>query len=221
MGKFIDLTGQKFNRLTVIKRLGSQCKSYQWLCLCDCGKYTKVLTHALKNGSTKSCGCLKREKTIERNLKHNLSNTRLHKIWLGIKKRCTNKNCNAYKKYGGRGITICDNWKNDFMAFYNWSISNGYNEYLSIDRIDVNGNYEPSNCRWATIEQQANNKRTNRNITYNGTTKTLSEWAKMYNINYKLLHSRLKKGWSIKNALELKPFSHSESGKMAFNKQTF
>lgn len=219
MGKFIDLTGKRFGKLTVISR----CKDYtspkgktyvQWLCQCDCGNKTKVTTSNLK-GHTKSCGCLNRENTIKRNLTHNLSKIRVYHIWQEIKKRCINKNCKCFERYGGRGITVYQEWLDDFMNFYNWAMDNGYSDDLTIDRIDVNGNYEPNNCRWVDNIVQANNKRNNRYITYNNETHTIAEWAKIYNINYKLLFSRLKKGWDIEKALTTKKLSYSECGKMA------
>lgn len=131
-----------------------------------------------------------------------------------MKKRCYNLKYKRYNDYGGRGIKICNEWLNDFKVFYDWAMQNGYKDNLTIDRIDVNGNYEPSNCRWANIKTQANNKRNNRIIEYKGEFHTMSEWANIYNINYKLLHSRLKKGWNIEKALFTKKFTCSESGKL-------
>lgn len=133
-------------------------KTY-WNCKCKCGKETIVYSDKLKTGHTKSCGCLKRQKTIERNYRHGLYGTRLYSIWHDMNTRCYYEKTKCYKYYGGRGITICDEWKNNFVNFYNWAINNGYKDNLSIDRIDVNGNYEPSNCRWATMQEQQLNKR--------------------------------------------------------------
>lgn len=222
MGKLKDLTNQKFGRLTVICR----CEDYispkgktcvRWLCECDCGNKIKVTTNGLKKG-TKSCGCLKKETTTKKNLTHNLSKTRVYHIWQDIKKRCNNINCQSFKRYGERGITICQEWLDDFKMFYNWAIENGYDDDLTIDRIDVNGNYEPSNCRWVNKIVQANNKRNNQYVIYNNEAHTIAEWAKIYNINYKLLFSRLKKGWDIEKALTMPKLSPSECGKMANNK---
>lgn len=219
MNKINDLTGKKIFKLTVISR----CDDYvspkgkrltRWLCKCDCGNEIKVTSVNLKKGHTKSCGCLKSIATIEKNKTHELSKTRVYHIWQDIKKRCYNKKSKCFKRYGGRGITMYKEWLENPKSFYDWSINNGYNENLSIDRINVNGNYEPSNCRWATLEEQANNKRTNRMIEYNGETHTMAEWAHLYNIKYKLLFSRLKKGWSIEKALLTKVYTHSEAGKM-------
>lgn len=136
------------------------------------------------------------------NYKHGLKHTRLYSIWNGIKIRCLNPNFIRYKDYGGRGITICDEWKNDFQAFYDWAMSNGYADNLTIDRIDNNGNYEPSNCRWVAMDVQANNSRHCRNIEFNGEVHSLSEWARITGIPRYTLNNRINQyGWSIEDAL--------------------
>ena len=133
---------------------------------------------------------------------HHKSNTPLYSVYKGIKRRCYNPNDINYKNYGARGIKVCDEWLNDFQTFYDWAISNGYNEDLSIDRVNVNGNYEPSNCRWVNKETQSNNKRNNRLITFNGETKTIAQWGKAIGIDKNILYERLNKlGWSIEDTL--------------------
>lgn len=188
MGKFEDLTGKTFNRLTVIKRAEVGKKEVYYLCKCTCGKEKIIRGKDLKYNKIKSCGCLNKEKTTERNTKHNLRHTRIYRIWLLMKNRCLNSKYYLFKNYGGRGITICNEWKNDFMSFYNWAMNNGYDEHLTIDRIDVNGNYEPFNCRWATKLQQQRNTTRLRKITYKNETHCISEWAEILGLEYNTLY---------------------------------
>lgn len=203
------MTGQRFGKLVVLKRaedyvLSSGRKLVQWLCLCDCGKEILVIGENLKKGNTTSCGCYKKDLMKQKQTKHGLSNTRISYIYSGMKDRCFNKNDKRYDNYGGRGITICNEWlgEDGFINFYNWAINNGYSENLTIDRIDTNGNYEPSNCRWETLEIQENNRTNNHMLTYNGETMTMAMWAKKMNMNYKTLATRiLVYKWSTEDAL--------------------
>lgn len=194
--KKLSLIGQTFGRLTVIGE-GHKNKqgSYKWLCKCICGKELEVLGSKLKNGHTKSCGCIVKEGIHKT---HDKTNTRIYRIYCAMKTRCYNKNVSSYKNYGGRGVKICDEWLNDFITFYNWSIENGYKDNLSIDRIDVNGNYEPNNCRWTDTYTQMNNTRKTKKYTYDGKSLTLKEWSRILNIPYTTLRSRvLEMKWDL------------------------
>lgn len=195
MAKLIDLTGNKYNKLTIVERRGSDKNGHPlWLCKCDCGNYKIYRGDKVKTGKIKSCGCLIGQH-------HGLCNTRLYKIFDGMKERCYNKNKSNYKYYGARGIQICDEWLTDFIKFYVWATENGYKENLTIDRIDPNGNYEPDNCRWVTKLEQANNKRNNVHITYNGKTQTISQWCNELGLKNRIVYDRKHKGWSDKECL--------------------
>lgn len=135
------------------------------------------------------------------NYKHGGKGTRLFSIWANMKSRCYNQNTTHYSRYGARGITVCEEWKDDFQAFYDWAISNGYEDHLTIDRIDNDGNYEPSNCRWATVNEQSTNRSTNHVVTINGISKCLMDWCVDCGVNYKTVKDRLKRGWTYEDAL--------------------
>ena len=208
MSKLIDLTGKRFGKLTVAKYLG---KSF-WLCKCDCGNEKIIYGNSLKRGLSDSCGCLKSKRLknklrIYKDLPYNKEQLRLHKIWEHMQSRCFDKSNNRHHIYGARGIKVCEKWLK-FENFYNWAINNGYQNNLTIDRIDNDCDYEPFNCRWVTYKEQSRNKRNNRLITYQNQTKCISEWEEITNLP---IYQRLNKlGWSIK-----KTFTTPKRGKNA------
>lgn len=154
MTKRVDLTGKRFGRMVALRYEGNR----KWLCRCDCGNEKVVFGLDLRQGKTQSCGCLQRERTSEANRRHYGKGTRLHNIWCGMKERCFNPNFERFHRYGGRGITVCDEWKTSFITFRDWALSNGYRDDLTLDRINNDGNYEPRNCRWATAKEQFKNQ---------------------------------------------------------------
>jgi hypothetical protein len=207
MTKRIDLVGQKFSRLTVISFDHTDKHGFAiWLCECECEKQTKSLVAgvSLRKGHTKSCGCLKEEISRIKSTKHGKSRSRLYNIYIDIYKRCCIPENKFYKDYGGRGIRICDEWsgENGLDNFYKWSMENGYTKELTIDRIDVNGNYEPKNCRWATRKEQQNNKRNTIYVTINGTTKAIADWAEESGIRRGIIYGRIKMGWKEDDLLK-------------------
>lgn len=218
-----DLIGKTFGRLTVESFAGYQGNNPKklrpyWNCICACGNPKTVNGDWLKNGAVKSCGCLNTERTLETHSKHGyatrklkgFAETRIYRIWDKMKQRCYNPNQNYYKDYGGRGIEVCDEWlgENGFENFLEWAVANGYDNSLSIDRINPNGNYEPSNCRWADNIQQANNKRNSHLITYKGETLTVAQMARKYYVPDGIFRCRLRCGWSIDDIISIPPTKH-------------
>lgn len=211
LGHIRDLTGQKFGRLTVVKRAEDMYDKFgrhtMWECPCECGKTTIVGTSTLTCGVTKSCGCYKSEVTSKRAKTHGMSKTRLYGVWRTMLSRCYNENTKKYKLYGDRGIQVCDEW-HKFENFYEWTISNGYDENAdfgecTIDRINNDGNYCPENCRWATRLEQANNTRTNHFLEWNNENHTISQWANIVGINRRTISERINSGWSVEDALTI------------------
>lgn len=203
MGRFIDLTNKKFGRLLVIERSRNDKQGKpMWRCRCDCGSEITVRGAALSQGHTVSCGCYCREIHTS----HGGSESRLYHVWHSMKERCYSKTHNAYPDYGGRGITVCNEWL-DFANFRKWAMDSGYDENApqwacTLDRVDVNGGYCPQNCRWVDMAEQAKNKRNNRHIEYNGETHNLSEWASILGIGYQTLYARLTvHGMTVEEAL--------------------
>lgn len=196
MGKFIDLTGRKFGRLSVLKRVENKGSHVAWLCLCDCGNTTVATGKDLKSGNTCSCGCLGKENRIKSRRIHGQSNTHLYWVWKEIRQRCNNPKHKDFENYGGRGIHLCKEWSS-FDAFHEWAILNGYEEPLTVDRIDPNGDYCPENCRFATRKEQSNNTR--RTITING--KTLLQLSEESGLKVHVIRYRIKAGWSLEKAI--------------------
>lgn len=199
------------SKLTIIQRekdsISKSGKVYDmWLCECSCEEHNRVIIRgeSARSGHTLSCGCLNKERVsvacTKRVTTHGESKTRLFTIWQGMHKRCENKNADNYYLYGARGICVCDEWS-EYIPFATWARENGYTDNLSIERKDVNGNYEPSNCTWVTRKAQQNNKRNNHYITYNNETHTISEWAEIANMSYGTFNSRIQRGWDISRAI--------------------
>lgn len=197
MGKFIDLTGKTFGRLTVIERAENDKRGgARWLCQCECGDKTIASSGHLKTGHTQSCGCFCKEQTIKSSTTHGQRHTRLYGVWRAIHDRCENKNDSRYKSYGGRGIKCCDEWVK-FELFYDWALTSGYQRGLSIDRIDNDGNYEEKNCRWITMLEQARNKQNN--VKYNG--ETMAECSRRTGLKIATISRRINiLGWTIEKA---------------------
>lgn len=200
----LNLTGQRFGRLVVIKEAGrSSDGRVRWLCKCDCGNYTSTpSTKTLRNGTCRSCGCIEKEKPNSRT--HGMSNTKLFAVWNSMKQRCLNQNSKSYKNYGGRGITVCQEWQEDFQTFYDWAMANGYQEGLEIDRIYVNGNYEPDNCRWVTSKKNNNNRRNNAKIKIGGEEHTAAEWSEITGIHRNTILDRFNSGKPPEEILKTK-----------------
>lgn len=188
-----DLTGMRFGRLVVLGIDDKGTRKTYWICQCDCGNVKSVRSDSLQNGSIRSCGCLHKEiaaKQANAIHKHKQSGTRLYKIWQGMKGRCNRPNDARYARYGGRGIKVCDEWLHDFSAFYEWAQANGYKEDLTIDRIDNDGNYEPRNCRWVGVKEQSRNRSTNIDVRIGNSTRTITEWCEIFNVDFKTVIAR-------------------------------
>lgn len=209
--KIVDITGQRFGRLVAISRAGAIDGTALWLCKCDCGNEKKIRLTNLKQG-TKSCGCLnveiapergKKSKLGERSKKHGDFGTKLYGVWAGMKRRCLNPNTHYYREYGGRGIKVCDEWM-EYLGFKEWAMQNGYSEGLTIDRIDVNGNYEPSNCRWTTMQEQQRNRRDNVRLEYQGHVYSGDEIAEITGLKVRTIRGRIERGWDVERIITTK-----------------
>lgn len=212
MGTYQDLTGKRFGRLVALEPIGRDNRGYViWRCKCDCGNEKNVATRYLGKG-TSSCGCYSKELHAKMQTRHGKRYSRIYDLHKSMVDRCNRKTAHEYENYGGRGIKVCDEWM-DFQNFYEWAMANGYDENSSrkectLDRIDVNGNYEPSNCRFVSMKTQQRNKRSNVLITYNGETHCMSEWAEIAGIKYVTFCHRIKAGWSMEDAMN-KPLLYS------------
>ena len=197
----IDLTGKTFGRLVVIERAeNSKFRKARWKCQCSCGNIAIVCSDNLRKGLAKSCGCLRKESLAKRNTTHGMTKTHEYQTWARMIARCQNFTNSDFKDYGGRGIDICQEWRNDFMAFFNYIGKRPSPEH-SVDRINNDGNYEPGNVKWSLPTQQANNKRYNRLITINNTTMNVTEWAQKIGINPRTIFSRLQRNWPPEKAV--------------------
>lgn len=196
----IEVIGKRFGRLTVISYSHSKGYHHYYLCKCDCGNEKIILKGSLLQGYTQSCGCLQKERTSESHLLPD-GYHHLQHIYRKMVKRCYDVNDPNYKRYGARGIKICEQWLNDNNSFREWAVSHGYREDLQIERVDNDGDYCPENCKWITKYEQSLNRRSSVRITYNGKTQTLKEWARELGINNTTLHNRINYyGWSIEKA---------------------
>jgi len=202
LSKAKDLSGMKFGKLTVLRRSsdtgGGKKPTVKWICRCDCGKVCTVPGGSLKTGHTKSCGCL--------HTKHHggRDEPRLYNAWLNMRRRVNDPTNKRYASYGGKGVKICDEWQNDFIAFRNWAKANGYADNLTIDRIDNNGDYCPENCRWVDSYVQQNNTSRNRYIYVRGELMTMANAAKTLGLTYSTVQHRVERGQSVDRPPERK-----------------
>lgn len=207
MGKFIDLTGQRFGRLTVLGRSYTRKGQLFWQCRCDCGNMCVVQGSLLRGGRTSSCGCLHDEmadvriKTVNKLHPSLIRDKNLYRTWNNMRQRCSNPNHPEYRNYGGRGVHVCPEWDKSYSNFEQWAMESGYQCGLSIDRVDNDGDYTPSNCRWTTALIQSNNQRKTIMLTYQGKTKALRFWADEFKIPRNVLKCRIRAGWPIERAL--------------------
>lgn len=206
----IKLDGQRFGKLVVEQSFSKNHRGYS-ICRCDCGNRFVTRNDGLKSGETVSCGCYNRDRARrgDNRRTHGQAGKPLYKSWQNMKNRCYNKKVRQYKDYGGRGITVCDEWRDSFAAFESWAMSSGYKNGLTVDRIDNDGNYCPENCRWITKQEQQSNKRNNHTAQIDGVSRTLTEWAKIYGVRPSVVNWRVNNGWDIKQALET-PVKHAK-----------
>lgn len=198
--KLVISPGDVYGHLTIIKEIEPINNKRRFLCNCVCDNEKVVDLSNLRSGNTKSCGCLQKTTVVKRSTKHGMSKTVIYRRWTHMLSRCYNTNDKRFSSYGGRGISVCKEW-HDFNNFYNWSVLNGYDQKLTIERKDVNGNYSPDNCCWATHKEQANNRTNNHFIEYKGMKMTCQQWSERTGIKEGTIRFRLSKGWSVGRAL--------------------
>lgn len=197
-----NLSAQRFGRLIAREPVGTnKSGNTLWRCECDCGGETVAVNSNLTRGNTKSCGCHLHDMLVERNTTHGMVRSPTYAVWRSMIGRCYTRSNTDYPHYGGRGITVYVEWRNDFPAFHEWAITSGYADGLTLDRIDNDGDYRPENCRWATQLRQANNKRNTLYITVRGATASLADMCREYGSNYKTTWKRLQRGWPPEDAL--------------------
>lgn len=204
-----DITGQTFGRLTVITWVPTHSRRRHWLCQCTCGRRTIVAVERLRYGNTKSCGCLRSEPY---GLKHGNSGARLYSVWGTMKKRCHTPSATNYHDYGGRGIYVCQEWRDDFRLFKQWAMSNGYADHLFIDRIDNDGPYAPWNCRFVDRKTNNENRRNSRTLFVNGERITMADAARRFGLGYHTIKTRLASGYSDEQAVQPKVNPHEKAG---------
>ena len=208
--KVIDYSGERFGRLYAIKRFVRGQRAF-YECDCDCGNVVDVRGDSLTSGKTRSCGCLSVDTAISTHTTHGDSNSRLYTIYGHMKSRCYDEGNDRYHRYGARGIKICEEWLSDYKKFKDWSIKNGYSKELTIDRIDNDGDYSPSNCRWTDRVTQSNNTSRNHFVTHQGRTLTIAEWSRVLGVGYDFVSKRIRKGKSIKEVVaDIKLISKEE-----------
>lgn len=189
-----SIVGKRYGRLVVSNLDHVHNRTTYWKCECDCGNTAVVCRGGLTSGDIISCGCYRTEHKHEFGKTHGLSRDPLYTVWGGMVQRCTNKNAANYERYGGRGITICPEWRDNFKSFYDWSIQHGYETGLTLDRKNNDLGYDPDNCRWITRKQQQNNTRANHFVTHNGKTHSIAEWSRILGVNHETLRYRVNHG---------------------------
>lgn len=194
-----NISGQTFERLTVIRFVGSSKYGPVWLCQCNCGSTINVCGKSLKSGNTRSCGCLQKETVTRTSTKHGLHGSRVYQIWADMRRRCQTPSCGSYEEYGRRGIKVCQRWER-FVLFLE-DMGHPPTDKHELDRVDNNGHYEPDNCRWATEKTQARNRRSNRILDFQGESMAVVQWSEKLGISQSVINSRLRNGWSVERTL--------------------